>query len=178
MELPKVKKRTLIHEGTSLRYYEDIMEFSDGYNEIWDFVEHRFNAAAVIPVLPNGNILLASQYRTSKDGLTWEIPAGKRDDDGAEDPYICAKRELKEETGYSSDNITHLMTLRPAIAYCSETIDIYIAKDCYPAGGQNLDEGEHINVYEFDLKTLKDMIKKGDITDGKTVAGVLAVDNL
>lgn len=167
------KERKLLHDGTSLRFYADTMETDTGYAEIWDMVEHKFNASAVIPVLENGNVLLVSQYRPAAGRFTWEIPAGKRDDGGMEDPYLCAVRELREETGYISDDIEYIMTLRPAIAYSTETIHIYLAKSVYPGGEQSLDPAEFINVKEFSVKELKEMIKKGEIQDGKTIAAIL-----
>lgn len=168
----RLVKRTLIHEGASLRTYTDLMEFDGDKTELWDYIEHRFNAAAIIPVLPNGNVILVSQYRPATGRKTWEIPAGKRDDDGKESPYLCAKRELSEETGYASDNIEHAFTLRPAVAYCSETIHVYIAHDIYKCGEQQLDECEFINIREFTLLELLDMIRKEEIQDGKTISSI------
>lgn len=172
------KDRRLIHEGSCLRVYSDTMVFPNGHTEEWDMVEHMFNAAAVLPILPNGNVILVRQFRSACDRYTWEIPAGKRDDDGKEDPFICAARELKEETGYSSDNIEHLMTLRLAVAYSTEELEVYIARDIYPDGGQSLDEGEDINIKEWNVNELRDMIFKGEIQDSKTVAAILSVFTL
>lgn len=170
------KARKLIHEGTCLRVFSDTMVFPGGYTEEWDMVEHMFNASAVLPILPNGNIILVRQYRPACGRYTWEIPAGKRDDDGREDPYLCAARELKEETGYSSDKIEHLMTLRLAIAYSTEELEVYVARDIYPDGGQNLDEGESIKIKEWNVNELRKMIFKGELQDSKTVAAILSLD--
>lgn len=178
METITCKERKLIHDGTSLRFYADLMETESGYTEVWDRVEHKFNASAVVPVLPNGDIILVSQLRPAAGRMTWEIPAGKRDDEGREDPFICAKRELKEETGFNSNEIEHIMTLRPAIAYSTETIDMYVAKNAYPDGEQHLDPSEFINVKTFSIKTLLDMVKNGEIQDAKTVIGILYALNL
>lgn len=81
------------------------MQFANGKTEEWDFVSHRKGAAAVLPVLDDGRIIMVRQYRNALERETIEIPAGCRDFVG-EDTRLCAERELKEETGYSSDDIS------------------------------------------------------------------------
>ena len=71
--------RTLVHAGSIVDVYQDEMVLPDGKHENWDFVSHRMGAAAVIPVLPDGRILLVHQYRPALDRMTWEVPAGARD---------------------------------------------------------------------------------------------------
>lgn len=177
-EKVKVKERNLLHDGTSLRFYADTMEFEGGVTEVWDMVEHKHNAAAVIPLLENGNVLLVNQYRPACGRHTWEIPAGKKEEFGAEDGLICAKRELMEETGYSSEDISFLWTLRPAVAYSTEIIDIYLAKNVQKTGTQNLDPGEFINVKEFSVDELKQMIFDGRIEDSKTLSAIFYLDSI
>ena len=81
MNQPMLKrvKRVLEHEGTILDIYSDYMELPDGKIEKWDYVEHRKGAAAVVPVLPDGRILMVRQYRNALERFTLEIPAGARD---------------------------------------------------------------------------------------------------
>lgn len=172
MEEIKRIDRVLISEGSCLRYYHDTMVYPNGKHSTWDYVEHKFNAAAVLPVLRDGRILLVCQYRPGRDGLTWEIPAGKRDDDGAEDPAVCAKRELLEETGHDCKSFSFMMRISPAMAYCSETVDIFLAEGCYPAGEQDLDEGESINLRAFSPEEMTSLIEEGKMTDAKTVAAI------
>lgn len=174
----KCTNRKLLHEGTSLKFYVDTMEFEGGAVEEWDMVEHKFNAAAIIPILPNGNLLLVRQYRPAAGRFTWEIPAGKKEDRDLEASIECAKRELMEETGYSSEDIKKLYSIRPVVAYSTEVIDVFIAKDVKKTGVQNLDPGEFINVKEWDLKTLKEMILNGEIEDSKTIAAVFYLSSL
>ena len=167
------KKRTLIHEGTILDYYQDEMELPNGKTEIWDFVSHRKGAAAVVPVLPNGNLILAYQYRNALERYTLEIPAGSRDSVD-EDTAICAQRELYEETGYKSDSWKILLSLKSTVAFCDELIDVYLARDIYKVGSQELDEAESIELKEMTLDEVLELIYIGTIQDAKTVAGILA----
>lgn len=101
----KRQKRELVYKGSILDIYKDTMQFANGKTEEWDFVSHRKGAAAVLPVLDDGRIIMVRQYRNALERETIEIPAGCRDFVG-EDTRLCAERELKEETGYSSDDIS------------------------------------------------------------------------
>lgn len=104
----KRQKRELVYKGSILDIYKDTMQFANGKTEEWDFVSHRKGAAAVLPVLDDGRIIMVRQYRNALERETIEIPAGCRDFVG-EDTRLCAERELKEETGYSSDDISFLL---------------------------------------------------------------------
>lgn len=174
----KVKRirRELVSSGTILDIYKDTMELPDGKTEVWDFVSHRKGAAAVVPVREDGKILMVKQYRNAIERMTLEIPAGSRDS-VTEDTKVCAARELEEETGYRSEHLTLLISLRTTVAFCDEFIDVYLAKDLKP-GTQHLDEGEFIDVAAYELDELIDMIYKGTLQDSKTVAALLAYKNL
>ena len=132
----------------------------------------------MVPVLEDGRILMIRQYRPAVDRETLELPAGARDRDAAtgemEDPALTAARELREETGYMSDSITHLISLRTAVAYCSEFTEVYLAEHLRPVGDQILDEAEEIRIVPCPLEDLLDRIYQGKIQDAKTVAGIMA----
>lgn len=169
----KVKrvKRELAYEGTVLKMYKDYMEFENGNKEVWDYVHHN-GAAAVIPVLDDGRILMVKQFRNALDRETLEIPAGKLDD--PEEPgIVCAKRELEEETGYSSDNLEWLLNIRTTVALCNEKIELYFARDLQ-ASRQHLDENEYVDVLAYTVEELKEKIYRGEIEDSKTIAAVFA----
>ena len=92
--------RTLASPGKVLEFYRDRVQLPDGQQENWDFVHHkRGGGACVVPVLPDGRILLIHQYRPAVDRETTELPAGAFDMDDP-DFSITASRELEEETGY------------------------------------------------------------------------------
>nr|MCR5355903.1 NUDIX hydrolase [Lachnospiraceae bacterium] len=138
----------------------------------FDFIGHK-GAAAVIPVLDDGRILMVRQYRNAVDAYTLEIPAGGRAT--ADEPtHECAFRELEEETGYFAkrEDVTFLLTMYTTVAFCNEKIDIYVARNLKKTG-QHLDDDEFIDVYAYTIDELKDMILKGDIVDGKTIAGLM-----
>lgn len=169
-------KRELIHSGAILDLYKDTMELPNGKTEEWDFLSHRKGAAAVVPVRDDGKILMVRQYRNAIERMTLEIPAGSRDS-VTEDTLVCAARELEEETGYRSDDLTFLISLKTTVAFCDEFIDVYLARHLKP-GRQHLDEGEFIDVEAFEIEELCERIYRGEIQDAKTVSGLLAYKNL
>lgn len=169
-------KRELIRKGVILDIYTDTMELPDGKIEEWDFVSHRKGAAAVVPVREDGKILMVKQYRNAIERMTLEIPAGSRDS-VTEDTRVCAARELEEETGYKSDDLSLLISLKTTVAFCDEFIDVYLAKNLKP-GKQHLDEGEFIDVEAYEIEELCDMIYAGKLQDAKTVSALLAYKNL
>lgn len=168
-------KRELMYKGSIVDVYRDTMELADGNTEEWDYVAHRKGAAAVLPVREDGKLILVRQYRNALERETLEIPAGCRDSLD-EDTKICAARELEEETGYKSNKIEFLLSLRTTVAFCNESIDVYLATDLTP-GEQHLDEAEEICVEAYSVEELCDMIYAGKIQDSKTVAAILAYSN-
>lgn len=175
-EHAKRMKRELVMKGTILDVYKDTMELPNGKTEEWDFVSHRKGAAAVVAVREDGKLLMVRQYRNALERMTLEIPAGVRDS-VTEDTKVCAARELEEETGYRSENLTFLISLRTTVAFCDEFIDVYLARDLVKSA-QHLDEGEAIDVEAHDVDELCEMIYVGKIQDSKTVSAILAYKNL
>ena len=165
--------RKLAHHGSIVDFYTDTMKLPDGREEIFDFISHR-GAAAVIPVLDDGRILMVKQHRNAVDSFTLEIPAGGLDSDD-EPTHDCAHRELEEETGYYADkeDVTFLITFYSTVAYCNEKIDIYVAKNITRTN-QHLDDDEYIDVYAYTIDELTRMVFEGKIIDGKTIAGLMA----
>ena len=137
-------KRELAHSGAIVNMYEDSIEMPNGKVVKWDFIEHPKGAAAILPVLPDGRILMVRQYRNALDRITLEIPAGARDS-VTEDTAVCARRELKEETGYSCGKIEKLLSLKSTVAFCDELIDVYLATEL-TKGEQHLDEEDRKSV--------------------------------
>lgn len=167
--------RKLEFKGTIVDFYTDYMQMPDGKVVKWDFIAHRKGAAAVVPVMDDGKILMVHQYRNALDRMTIEIPAGARDNT-SEDTKVCAARELEEETGYCSDDLEFLISLKPTVAYDNEFIDVYVARNLKP-GVQHLDQYEFIELEAMDLDALCEKIYAGEIQDGKTVAALMAYKN-
>lgn len=170
-EYVKRIKRELKFKGTILEFYQDTMEINGTHTAIWDFVRHK-GAAAVVPVMEDGRILMVRQYRNALDRYTLEIPAGALDTE-AEPGIKCAGRELEEETGYRCDNLEWLITLRTTVAFCNERIEVFVAQNLIPSR-QHLDEDEFIELKAYTLNELKEKILTGEIEDSKTVSALMA----
>ena len=144
----------------------------NGHTSVRDVVRHR-GAAAVVALTTGGKIALVRQYRTSLGRVTVEIPAGKLD--SGEDPLECAKRELKEETGFVAGRIAYLTTIATSCGFADELIHIYLATQLSFEGARP-DDDEFLNVDLVPVGELVDAVLDGKIEDAKTVVGALACE--
>ena len=162
--------RDLVQKGAIIDYYQDTVQVPNGNIVKWDFIGHKV-AAAVVPVREDGKILMVRQYRNALDRYTLEVPAGGLN--GVDEPTrTAAARELEEETGYRTDELEFLITIRTTVAFCNEKIDIYVAKNLIPSH-QHLDEDEFINVEAYTVEELMDMIYNCTIQDSKTICAIM-----
>lgn len=164
-----------VFDGKLLHVKCDCVKLPNGHEATREWIAHP-GASAVLPLLPNGDVVLVRQYRYPIGRITLEIPAGKLDALG-EDPLLCAKRELSEETGYSANDYQKLHTLATTVGFSNEWIHIYLAQELIK-GEQHPDEDEFLNVVTMPLHEAVELIHKGDIVDGKTVIALLLVDNM
>ena len=171
MEKFEILGKDLVYHGTIIDFYKLKLRTPAGHEVSWDHIEHK-GASAVLPIDDEGKVLTVTQYRGAIDDIMIEIPAGGRDS-VEEDFAVCAARELEEETGFRSENLEFLMTVNTTVAFCDECIGIYIAKDLIPSK-QHLDADESIDVEEWEVKDLLQLIYSGKMTDAKTIAAILA----
>lgn len=171
MAILKRLKREIVAKGHILDYCNDTLLLPDGKEAVWDLLDHK-GAAAIVPVLDDGRIVMVRQYRNTVERETLEIPAGGLN--GRDEPTLeAAIRELSEETGFISEDLELLFKFVPAIAYSNEVIDIYVAHNLKP-GKQHLDEDEYVEYEAYEVQELIDMILGGKIVDSKTIAAILA----
>ncbi len=160
-----------IYEGKIFDVQQRLIELPDGRQTVYDIVKNP-NACAVVPMDDDGNVIMVRQFRQSAGKVLLEIPAGKIDE--GEDPDTCAVRELQEETGYIAGNIEKLADMRVSPGFSTEIIYIYKAENL-EIGETNFDEDEFIETVKLPLSEVYRMITKGEIEDGKTICGILAV---
>lgn len=144
----------------------------NGRTSVRDIVRHH-GAVAIVALTETGKIALVRQYRASLGRVTVEIPAGKLEP--GEDPLACARRELKEETGFVPGRIAYLTTIASSCGFSDELIHIYLATQLDFEGAQP-DEDEFLNVDLVPVNELVDAVLDGKIEDAKTVVGALACD--
>lgn len=158
-----------IYEGAILNVRRDKVTAVAGeaYREI---IEHN-GAVAMVPITEEGNIVMVEQFRYACGRAVMEIPAGKIDA-GETDPAKVAARELREETGYTADNIILLGKINTSAAYSEEMISVY-AMTGLTEGEQQLDADEALNVIEMPFREAYDMAASGKFIDAKTIAALL-----
>jgi ADP-ribose pyrophosphatase len=157
----------LAYDGHFLKLERDRVRLPDGKEATREFIRHP-GAVVILPILDDGSILLERQFRYPHDRSFIEFPAGKIDP--GEASLACAKRELLEETGYTASEWHFVCTIHNAIAYSDEHLDLFLARGLV-AGEAQLDEGEFLDTFTATVPALLEMVKRGDITDVKTVIG-------
>ena len=163
-----------VFKGKMINLRVDNVQLPDGNKAAREVVEHP-GAVAVVPVLPDGRIILVKQYRHPVGEVTWEVPAGKLAK--KEDPEGCAYRELEEETGYKAKKMRKLTAFFTTPGFTDEIIHLYAAQDLEEAS-QKTDDDEFIDVLEVSRADAMWMIRSGEIKDAKTIIGILMADQL
>lgn len=134
-------------------------------------------AAAIVPLLSDPDadepfVLLIRQYRYAAGGFIWEVPAGVLE--AGEEPATCARRELREETGAETDRLEYLTTIFTTPGFTDERIHLFLATGIRPGRAAPNDD-EVIRTEALPMRRALEMIRDGEITDGKTVAALLYV---
>ena len=166
-----------LFKGRFLHAFRDTVRLPDGGEAMREYVRHP-GAVVVVPLLegPDGQtrIVLERQYRYPVGQVMVELPAGKLD--AGEDPLVCGRRELLEETGYQAREWARAGQMHLAIAYSTEVIHIYFARGLQ-AGTRQLDAGEFLDVFSLPPETLLAWCREGRVTDAKTLACMVWVQN-
>lgn len=166
--------RTELLRGHFLHVVRDTVRLPSGSQATREFVLHP-GAVMVIGLLDDGQVVLERQYRHPMGAVMLEFPAGKLD--AGEGSLACAKRELREETGYSAREWAFAGRLSPTVAYSDEIIDIWFARGL-TLGERQLDDEEFLDVFSATPQQVLDACRVGHIIDGKSLAGALWLQNV
>jgi ADP-ribose pyrophosphatase len=159
--------------GAFLDVRRDRVALPDGSGSYREYIVHP-GAVMIVPILDDGRLVVERQWRYPMHRAMLEFPAGKIE---SGEPLIeCAARELQEETGYRAAEWAHAGVLHNAIAYSNEGIEIFFARGLV-AGPQHLDTGEFLDVFEADADELGAAAQRGELTDAKTLIGLLWLQN-
>jgi len=164
----------LAYDGGFLKVSRDRVTLPNGAITHREYIKHP-GAVVVLAILDDGSVLLERQFRYPNGRVFVELPAGKIDP--GEDHLACAKRELQEETGYTARDWQFVTTIHNAIAYSDEHLDLYLARGL-TAGPAKLDDGEFLDTFSASLPELLDMVRRGDISDVKTIIGAFWLEKL
>ncbi len=158
-----------VFAGRLLKVHRDRVRLPDGSESAREYVRHP-GAVAIVALLEDGRVLLERQYRYPLARVFVEIPAGKLEP--GEDHLETAKRELLEETGYVAADWRRLGLIHNAIGYSDEGIEIWLARGLEQRG-QQLAEGEFLELFALPLGEAQAMAREGRLTDVKTIVGLL-----
>lgn len=158
-----------IFNGKVIRLTEDIVRTEAGSEAKREVVHHN-GGAAIVALDGKGRVALVRQFRYAAGRELVELPAGKVE--AGEAPRSTAVRELEEEVGYVADHWHDFGSIIPTCAYDTEVIYLYFATGLRETA-QHLDEDEFLSVFWMDLDDAVAQVLSNEITDGKTVAGLL-----
>jgi len=162
-----------IHRGYVIDLVKSSFRAPDGSTIERDVVRHP-GAVSVVPLLETEEVVLVSQFRAPLQRTLIEIPAGKRDVAG-EEPALTAQRELAEEVGLQANSLTKLLVFHNSVGFSDEESHVYLGQDLseVPSDRQGVEE-ENMEILRVPLDEAISMVYSGEITDGKTVIGLLA----
>jgi ADP-ribose pyrophosphatase len=167
--------RRPVHRGPVVDLGIDTVRFPDGSTGELEMVRHS-GASAVLPVLsdpdgPDPQVMLIRQYRYASGGWLYEVPAGRPDRPG--EPWDeCARRELLEETGLIAGELRHLTAIWTTPGFTDERIHLYVATNL-SRGETSYDHDEFVELVPMPLSRALEMVRGGEITDGKTICTLL-----
>jgi len=164
-----VRNRQTVFKAGVFKLETEEITLENGVDTHVHILRHP-GAAAIVPMLDAGTVVLIRQYRHAMGGFVWEVPAGTLDGADA-DPLACAQRELVEETGYRGDHFEKLGVIAPSPGYSDERIHIFLATGL-TLDRQNLDRDEVLHVHAKPFDEAMKMAGNGEIVDAKTIAAL------
>jgi len=165
----RVLSSTAIYEGPVFGIRRDEVIEPSGVRTTREVITHP-GSVVVLPVLPDGRIVLIRQYRHAARQYLWELVAGRID--GGERPREAAVRELIEETGFRAKRLRVFLDVFPTPGFLEERMFILLAEGL-TAGKAEPEEDEKIISRAFESKQLEEMIRSGKMRDAKSIAGIL-----
>lgn len=173
--MKKFEERTIqttpIFDGKVISLKVDDVTLPNGATSKREIINHP-GAVAVIAITDDHKLLLVEQYRKAIERSIIEIPAGKLEK--GEEPIVTARRELEEETGYTTDDLTFVQAFATSPGFADEVIHIYLAKNLKKLEvAAALDEDEFVELMEVTLEEAEAMVADERIYDAKTAYAIL-----
>lgn len=163
-----------IYEGAILNLRRDKVVIKDDQTSYREIIEHR-GGVVIAGITDDNKIPMVKQYRKAAEKAVLEMPAGKLEVD--ENLEEAALRELREETGYTAKTLEYVNSFYSSIGYSEEVLHLYIARDLTP-GETDFDDNEAIDIYEYTVDELMEMVKNRTIEDAKTIIAIFMLNSL
>jgi ADP-ribose pyrophosphatase len=165
-----ITQSAIIFHGKIFDVRVDDIEYNNSDNKGIREVAVHPGGAVLLPLKTDGKIVLITQYRYPQNEVLLELPAGKLEK--GEDPFVCASRELTEETGYTSNKISKLGKIYTTPGFCDEVLHIYLAEELVPGDHAREEGEEEMEIVELTLGEVEDKILNGEIVDAKTISSI------
>ena len=164
-----VLKSEIIYEGKAFGVRRDELIEPTGVHTVREVVTHP-GSVVILPVLPDGRIVMVRQYRHATKQYLWELVAGRME--RGENPKKGAQRELLEETGYRAKRFSVFLDVFPTPGFLEERMYLLLARDLTP-GAAEPEEDEQIVVAAYTRRQLEQMMRTRKLRDAKSIAGLL-----
>jgi ADP-ribose pyrophosphatase len=162
-----------IFTGKVFSVDRDRVTLPNGRAVTLDIVRHP-KSVVLVPIPEPGHVILVRQYRHAVNANLWELPAGSLDP--GETPEQAATRECHEEVGLVPQTVVRLAALYPTPGYCDEEMIFFRLSSLeQPTTEAAQDEDEDIEVKTFELREAREMIRRGEIVDMKTLVGLALI---
>ena len=169
MRMSRLLSSKKVFNGRLFTVYRQKRRLPNGFIKTSEIIKHP-GAVVVVPVFQNGTIVLLRQYRAAIDIYLYELCAGTLK--AHEDPAVCAKRELKEETGYQARSMRKIGEIYPAPGYTTEKIHVYVARGLLKVGA-SVEDDEVIETKILSRMQIRKLLKSHAIVDAKTIAALV-----
>lgn len=163
---------SLVFDGELLKVHRDNVVFPNGHLGVREWIAHP-GATAIIALTPKRTVFMVKQYRYPLQRVTLELPAGKIDP--GESLEVCARRELREETGLIAEEMTKIGAFATTPAFTDEIIHLYLAKGLTRETAST-DPDEFLAAVELPVEEVLGAITRGEIMDAKTIIALLLAD--
>ena len=166
-------EHSMVFQGQVFRVERDLVRMPNGRECTADVIRHP-PSVVILPLPEPGHIILIRQFRYAVQRSLWELPAGSVDE--GETPEAAARRECHEEIGLVPDTLVRLGAFYPTPGYCDEEMIFFRASGLNESSeAAAVDEDEDIEPRTFTVPEAREMIRRGEITDMKTVVGLTLI---
>lgn len=145
------------------------VQLPEGTEAAFDYISNN-ESVVILPFSEDGTVVVIEEWRQAVDRVNRGLPAGSLEP--GESPQEGAERELREETGHTADEFTHLTTVEPSNGFADSVFHYFVAEGCTHQDEQSLDTEESISVTAESYESLLSALEDGSLRDGRSAFGL------